>query len=63
MKIFPTRTTGFLKSLLAVKGIEKGKIEAAEKMISRGMNNADIRDITGLSIKRIEEIRKRVKKK
>ena len=45
------------------KGIEKGKIEAAEKMISRGMSNADVRDITGLSVKRIEEIRKRVKEK
>lgn len=40
------------------KGMEKGKIEDAEKMISKGMTNADIRDITGLSIKKIEEIRK-----
>jgi len=40
------------------EGLEKGKIEAAEKMIAKGMSNADIRDITGLSIKKIEEIRK-----
>jgi hypothetical protein len=39
-------------------GIEKGKIEDAEKMIEKRMTNADIRDITGLSIKKIEEIRK-----
>jgi hypothetical protein len=39
-------------------GIEKEKISTAEKMIEKGMTNADIRDITGLSIKRIEEIRK-----
>ncbi len=45
------------------KGIEKGKIEDAEKMIVKGMTNADIRDITGLSIKKIEEIRKHLEKK
>jgi helix-turn-helix protein len=32
-------------------------------MIEKGMTNADIRDITGLSIKKIEEIRKKLIKK
>jgi predicted transposase YdaD len=39
------------------KGIEEGKIEDAHKMIDKGMTNADIRDITGLSIKKIQELR------
>jgi predicted transposase/invertase (TIGR01784 family) len=41
------------------KGIEEGKIEDAHRMIDKGMTNADIRDITGLSIKKIQELRKR----
>jgi len=40
------------------KGMEKGKLEAARNMISRGMPNVDIRDITGLSIRKIQQIRK-----
>jgi len=44
------------------KGIEKGKTEDAGKMISLGMNNTDIRKITGLPISKIEEMRKKVKK-
>ncbi|MBN1983330.1 MAG: hypothetical protein JW795_17470 [Chitinivibrionales bacterium] len=53
------------------KGIEKGfddgferrGIEVAERMIEKGMSNGDIRDITGLSIKKIEEIRQKCRKK
>jgi len=41
----------------------EGKIEAAEKMVEKGMTNADIRDITGLSIKRIAEILNKIQKK
>ena len=44
------------------EGMQKGKVEgkviAARNMISRGMPNVDIRDITGLSIRKIEQIRK-----
>jgi predicted transposase/invertase (TIGR01784 family) len=44
------------------KGIEEGKIEDALKMIAKGMTNADIRDITGLSIRKIQELRNRTNK-
>ena len=33
----------------------------AKKMIEKGITNADIRDITGLSIKKIQELRKNSK--
>ena len=42
------------------EGIEKGKIEDAEKMVSMGMSNDDIKNITGLSIDKIEEICKNI---
>ncbi len=45
------------------EGIEKGKIEDTEKMISLGMNNTEIRKITGLSIKKISEIRQKLQNK
>jgi hypothetical protein len=35
------------------------KEEDAIKMIELGMNNSDIRKITGLSLKRINELRKK----
>jgi predicted transposase/invertase (TIGR01784 family) len=44
------------------KGIEEGKLEAACKMILRGMDNAAIKDITGLSLPKIEELRKKKRK-
>lgn len=44
------------------EGVEKGMIEAAERMIRKDLTNADIRDITGLSIRKIEEIRKNLGK-
>ena len=46
-----------------VEGREEGRLEAkiedAKKMIEKGITNADIRDITGLSIKKIQELRKK----
>jgi predicted transposase/invertase (TIGR01784 family) len=44
------------------EGIEEGKIEDGLKMIAKGMTNADIRDITGLSIKKIQELRNKADK-
>jgi len=44
-------------------GVLKGKIEDAEKMVEEGFTNTQIRNITGLSIKKIQEIRKSVSKK
>ena len=40
------------------RGMEKGKIDDARKMVEKGMTNADIRDITGLSVRKIQELRK-----
>ena len=49
------------------EGRKEGKIEGiaelTEKMLQKGLSNADIRDITGLSIKKIEEIRDSLKRK
>jgi predicted transposase/invertase (TIGR01784 family) len=44
------------------KGIEEGKIEDALKMIAKGTTNAAIRDITGMSIKKIQKVRNRTEK-
>jgi len=44
------------------KGIEKGKLDDAEKMVSMGMATADIRKITGLPTSHIEGLRKKRKK-
>ena len=38
------------------KGIEKGKLEAAKKMLVKGYSIADISDITGLSTKELERL-------
>jgi len=43
-------------------GIEKGYEIVAEKSIARGMSNEDIRAITGLSLSKILQIRKKIKK-
>jgi predicted transposase/invertase (TIGR01784 family) len=45
-----------------LKGKLEGKLEDAEKMILKNMSNADIRDITGLSIKKIADLRGKVQK-
>ncbi len=45
------------------QGIEQGKMEDAKKMVEKNMTNADIRDITGLSIKTIQELRTQASKK
>jgi hypothetical protein len=48
---------------IAEAWIEQGKAEVKEemvdKMIELGMNNSDIRKITGLSLKRINELREK----
>ena len=45
------------------KGIEKTQIEMVEKMVLNGMNNTDIRKITGLSLQKITQMRKGIAKK
>ena len=40
-----------------VKGIKKGKLEAAKKMLLKGMDVIDISDITGLPEEQIEKIK------
>ena len=45
------------------KGIEKTHIEIVEKMAENGMSNSDIRKITGLSLAKIAQIRKKIVKK
>jgi predicted transposase/invertase (TIGR01784 family) len=42
------------------KGKLEGKLDDAQKMIEKGMSNADIRDITGLSIKEIQSLREKL---
>jgi predicted transposase/invertase (TIGR01784 family) len=42
------------------RGIEQGKLESAEKMVLKGMSDADIRDITGLSVRKIQDARNRI---
>lgn len=45
------------------KGIEKAQLEIVEKMSENNMSVADIRKITGLSLYRIDQIRKKVRNK
>jgi predicted transposase/invertase (TIGR01784 family) len=45
------------------QGIEQAYIEMVDKMAQNGMSNADIRKITGLSLAKIGQIRKRGKRK
>jgi len=45
------------------EGVEKEKIKTAEKLIELDMDNAQIRTVTGLAIKKIEEIRKTLNSK
>jgi len=51
---------GFEKGI--EKGIEQNQTHTVEKMILNDMSNTDIRKITGVSLHRIEEIRKRLRK-
>jgi len=44
------------------KGIVQGLEKAAERMIASDMNSSDIRKITGLSLRRIDELRKKLKR-
>ena len=53
-EIMPTIAESWIK-----EGKIEGKIEVARNLISMDMNNAQIRNATGLSIKQIEEIRKK----
>jgi predicted transposase/invertase (TIGR01784 family) len=41
------------------KGIKKNRKDSALKLIEKGMNNELIHDVTGLSIKEIELLRKK----
>ena len=41
-----------------IEGKVESKIEVAKKMIEKGMNNADIHDITDLSLEVVEGLRK-----
>jgi len=45
------------------EGIEKKALEDAQRMIEKGITNADIRDITGLSIRKISEILRKIQGK
>jgi len=48
---------------LIQEGEQKGKLKIAEKMLQKGLSNTDIRDITGFSIKKIEEPRNSLTRK
>lgn len=66
LSMFETRTKKWEQSVLEKgieKGIEKRDLEIVGKMLENGMSDADIRKITGLSFQKIEQIRKRVRKK
>jgi predicted transposase/invertase (TIGR01784 family) len=39
-----------------IKGVEKGKIEVAQKLLQKGMSIEDVSDVTGLSPEQITEI-------
>ena len=45
------------------KGIEKNQCEIVERMTENGMSNAEIRKITGLSLQKIAQIRKKMSKR
>ena len=40
------------------RGMEKRDLEITERMISNGMSNSDIRKTTGISLNKIERIRR-----
>ncbi len=45
------------------KGIEKNQADIVGKMALNGMSNTDIRKITGMSLQKITQIRKKLTKK
>jgi len=45
------------------EGLEKRDIEIVEKMIENNMADSDIRKITGLSLAKIGQLRKKLKKR
>ncbi len=45
------------------KGIEKTQIEIVEKMANSGISNAEIRKITGMPLKKISQIKKKMNEK
>jgi predicted transposase/invertase (TIGR01784 family) len=45
------------------KGIEKNQLEIVEKMVQNDMNDSDIRKITGMSLAKIGQIRKRCRRR
>ena len=64
--MFETKTKQWEESIFEKgieKGIEKRDDEIVEKMILNDMCNANIRKITGVSLSKIEQIRKRVRKR
>jgi predicted transposase YdaD len=74
LSMYETRTKRWEASVLE-RGVEKGKLigheegiekrdlEIVEKMILNNMSNAEIRKITGMSISKIEQIRRKRKAK
>jgi predicted transposase/invertase (TIGR01784 family) len=60
-KLMPTIAEKWLLEGEA-KGIKKGKIQDAQKMIAKEMSTADIHEITGLSIQKIDSLRIKAKK-
>jgi predicted transposase/invertase (TIGR01784 family) len=58
--MFEANTKKWEDSVLE-RGIEKTQLEIIEKMLLNGMSTSDIRKITGVSLVRIEQVRKRVK--
>lgn len=45
------------------RGIEKNQLEIVEKMLQNDMDNSDIRKITGMPLAKIEQIRKKCKRR
>ena len=69
MSMWETRTKKWEESILEKgieqgvergmeRGMEKRDLEITERMISNGMSNSDIRKTTGISLNKIERIRK-----
>jgi hypothetical protein len=66
LSMYETRTKRWEASVLErgiEQGIEKRDLEIVDKMIRNNMSNAEIRKITGMSISKIEQIRRKRKTK
>jgi SOS response regulatory protein OraA/RecX len=44
-----------------LEGKQKGFTDVAQKLIEKGLSDEDIRDITGLSIQKIQSLRQELK--